>query len=127
MRWCHRCKIWYEKCDIGHQHTNHFAKSIFDFKGAAERKMNYCKIICEHVNDIHHNHLRRSYENSNTDGIKPCLVCSPNISQLCFNDLLAEHEIKNIKNAGILTVESLLININYFKHERVRQLYFYGI
>jgi hypothetical protein len=126
MRWCHRCKIWYERCSIKHQHTNVFAKSIFDFKGAKAQKENYFKITHTFVNEIHHNHLRSSRGSSKQIPTDRCLVCSHNLSRITLADLLPESEVDVVKNAGILTPDSLLININYFKNERLRQFYSYG-
>lgn len=126
MRWCHRCKIWYERCNIKHQHTNTFAKSIFDFKGAHYQKDNYFRIVHTFVNEVHHNHLRSSRGYPNNSSNSRCIICSHNLTLITFSDLLPESEINVIKNAGILTPASLLINIEYFKYERIRQFYSHG-
>lgn len=127
MKWCHRCKIWYERCSIKHQHTNVFAKSIFDFKGAKVQKEKYFRIIHEFVNDVHHNHLRSSRGCSKPSPTDKCIICSHNITLMTLNNLLSESDVGVVKSAGILTPASLLINVNYFKQERIRQFYFYGM
>lgn len=126
VRWCHRCKIWYDKCNINHQHTNTFAKSIFDFRGAADQKDKYFRIAYKFVNDVHHNHLRNSRGSSDKSPNDRCIICSHNLNWITLSDLLPESEIDAVRNAGILTPAALLINTNYFKQERIRQLYSHG-
>ena len=108
--------MWYEKSTQKHQHINRFSKS---------KKQHYFDIMHKFINDVHHNHLRNSLSSINiNDG---CLVCSLNLDNINFNSLLPESEIENIKNMGINNPKTLLINVNYFKFERIRQLYFYGL
>lgn len=108
--------MWYEKSTQKHQHVNRFSKS---------KKEYYFNVMYRFINDVHHNHLRNSVSSININN--SCFVCSLNFDNINFNSLLPDSEIENIKNIGINNPKTLLINVNYFKFERIRQLYFCGL
>ena len=110
-KWCNTCKIYIDK-DIynDHVHSNLFAKSVVDFTNPKKEKLRYFNIIEKRIE----NHA-------------DCLMSATNMNVFDNLDmiyLVPDSEYNNLCNTNIRSVKSLLLNINYFKHENFRQTYF---